>query len=167
MSDPEPQTAGRGGPHDLLDERLYQHHCFACGRGNPHGLHMQFRRDNDGDGDGVICDYQPKPEDQSFPGVVHGGVLVALLDEAMAWAMFAAHRALGVTAKMETRYRRPASPEAPLTIYAQVVRARGRRMEVEARAENAEGKTLVESTALFLRMPPEDETRLLAELGWD
>jgi hypothetical protein len=40
-------------------------------------------------------------------------------------------------------------------------------MEVEAHAENADGETLVESTALFLRMPSADESWLLAELGWD
>ena len=148
----------------LLDERLYRQYCFACGRDNPLGLHMQFRRDGS---DGVVCDYTPRREDQGFPGVIHGGVLVALMDEAMAWAMFAANRALGVTAKMETRYRRSASPDAPVTVRAQVVRARGRRIEVESSIEDVDGGRLVESSALFLRVPADDEARLIGELGWD
>jgi hypothetical protein len=93
---------------DLLDERLYQQYCFACGRQNPIGLQMQFRRDGD---DGVHCEYTPRPEGQGFPGVVHGGVLVSLMDEAMAWAMFAAHRAVGVTASPYPPT--PGSPSAP------------------------------------------------------
>lgn len=149
---------------DLLDERLYQQYCFACGRQNPIGLHMQFRRDG---ADGVRCEYTPRPEDQGFPGVIHGGVLVALMDEAMAWAMFAAHRALGVTAKMETRYRQPVSPDARLTIRARVTRERGRRIEAEATIEDAEGARLVETSALFLRLPADQESTMIGELGWD
>jgi acyl-coenzyme A thioesterase PaaI-like protein len=149
---------------DLLDERLYQQYCFACGHHNPLGLRMRFRRDG---ADGVVCDYTPRPEHRGFPGAVHGGVLVALLDESMAWAMFAAHRALGMTAKMETRYRRPVPPEIPLTIRARVARSRGRRIEVDASIEDARGDRLVETTALFLRLPAEQESRMLGELGWD
>jgi uncharacterized protein (TIGR00369 family) len=152
------------GPDDLLDERLYQQYCFACGHENPFGLRMQFRRDGE---QGVISEYTPRREHQGFPGVMHGGVLVALLDEAMAWAMFAEHRALGVTAKMETRYRRSASPDGPLTVRAAVTRVRGRRIEVESSIEDAEGNRLVEASALFLRVPTDEEERLLGALGWD
>ncbi len=152
------------GPDDLLDQRLYQQYCFACGHANPLGLKMRFRRDG---ADGVVCEYTPRLEHQGFPGVMHGGVLVALMDEAMAWAMYAAHRALGVTAKMETRYRRSASPEAPLVVRARVGRTRGRRIEVESSIEDPDGAVLVESTALFLRVPAEDEAQLLGQLGWD
>jgi uncharacterized protein (TIGR00369 family) len=152
------------GPDDLLADELYQQYCFACGHQNPLGLHMQFRRDGAA---GVVCEYTPRREHQGFPGVMHGGVLVALLDEAMAWAMFAAHRALGVTAKMETRYRRSASPDGPLTVRAAVVRVRGRRIEVESSIDDAEGNRLVEATALFLRVPDEEEQRLIREIGWD
>ena len=151
-------------PTDLLDERLYQQYCFACGRENPFGLHMRFRRDGAA---GVVCEYTPRREDQGFPGMVHGGVIVALLDEAMAWAMFASDRALGVTAKMEIRYRRPASPGAPLTVRATVGRNRGRRIEAESSVDDLEGNRLVEASALFLRVPQDDESRLLGELGWD
>jgi uncharacterized protein (TIGR00369 family) len=151
------------GPDDLLDERLYQQYCFACGHQNPLGLHMRFRRE----GDGVVCEYSPRREHQGFPGVMHGGVLVALLDEAMAWAMFAAHRALGVTARMETRYRRAASPDGPLIVRAWVARTRGRRIEVEATIEDTDGNRLVESSALFLRVPADEEQQLLGQLGWD
>ena len=138
---------------ELLDERLYQQYCFACGRDNPLGLRMEFRRE----AGGVICDYTPRREHQGFPGVMHGGVLVALLDEAMAWAMFASHRALGVTAKMETRYRRPAAPDGRLIVRAAVARTRGRRIEVESSIEDAGGALLVEASALFLRVPAADE----------
>ncbi|MEX2446596.1 MAG: PaaI family thioesterase [Dehalococcoidia bacterium] len=147
-----------------FDPRLYDQVCFACGARNAHGLHLHFERDGE---DGVLSRYDPKPEDQGFPGVLHGGILAALLDESMAWAMWATDRALGVTAKMETRYRRPVGVEGTLTVRGRVVRMRGRRIEVEATLDDANGDRLAESSALFLRLAPDDEARMAAALGWD
>jgi uncharacterized protein (TIGR00369 family) len=150
-----------------FDVRLYDQVCFACGNRNPHGLHLRFEPDRGVEGGGVLARYAPKAEDQGFPGVLHGGILVTLLDEAMAWAMWASDGALGVTAKMETRYRRPATLEDTLTVHGRVVRARGRRIEVESRVEDATGDTVAEASALFLRLPPAEEARVAAALGWD
>ena len=156
------------GP-DAFDSRYYDQVCFACGDRNPHGLHMRFERDPDGSAEdgAILCRYEPREADQGFPGVLHGGVLVTLMDEAMAWAMWAKSRALGVTARMETRYRRPVPSTGPLLVRARVATVRGRRMEVEARVQDAEGVTLAEASALFLRLPPDEESRVAAALGWD
>ena len=43
----------------------------------------------------------------------------------------------------------------------------GRRIEVEATVDDAEGVRLAEATALFMRLPLEDEARMAAALGWD
>jgi len=148
---------------DAFDPRYYDQVCFACGDRNPHGLHMRFELD----GEGVLARYQPREADQGFPGVLHGGVLVTLLDESMAWAMWARSRALGVTAKMETRYRRPVPPDGELQVRARVTAQRGRRIEVESHIAAPDGERLVESTALFMRLPPEEEARIARVLGWD
>lgn len=147
-----------------FDTAFYTQYCFACGHENPIGLHLRFSPDGDG---GVVARYEPRREDQGFPGVMHGGVAASLLDEAMAWAMFAAHRVLGVTAKMEVRFRRAVDLDAPLTLRGRVTRQRGRRIEVEATLANAGGDLLVEASSLYLRMGAEDEARVLASMGWD
>ncbi|RLT33678.1 MAG: PaaI family thioesterase [Chloroflexi bacterium] len=146
-----------------FDARLYDQVCFACGARNEHGLHLHFSRDGEG---AVICRYDPKPENQGFPGVMHGGILAALLDESMAWAMWAADRALGVTAKMETRYRRTVGTKGTLVVRGRVVRMRGRRIEVEATVDDAAGERLAEATALFMRLAPEVEEEMSERLGW-
>jgi len=153
-------------PPDAFDLRHYDQICFACGDRNPHGLHMRFEHDPDGPEGAVICRYEPREADQGFPGVLHGGVLSTLMDEAMAWAMWAKSRALGVTAKMETRYRQPVEAGAALTVHAVVTEERGRRIQVEAAIAAADGSVLVESSALFLRLPPEEEARVASALGW-
>ncbi len=97
---------------------------------------------------------------------MHGGVLAALLDESMAWAMWAADRALGVTAKMETRYRKTVGTTGTLIVHGRVVRMRGRRIEVEASVDDADGERLAEATALFMRLSPEVEQQMSEALGW-
>lgn len=151
---------------DAFDPRHYDQICFACGDRNPHGLHMRFERDPEGPEGAVLCRYTPREADQGFPGVLHGGILSTLLDEAMAWAMWSKSRALGVTAKMETRYRHPVGAEGELTVHAVVTSERGRRLEVEAAIAGSEGEILVEASALFLRLPAAEEERVAQALGW-
>ena len=69
--------------------------CFACGPTNPIGMHVHFDR---ADGaDGVVARLELAPQYQGWRGIAHGGIVMALLDEAMAHAAgFAGHR--GVTA---------------------------------------------------------------------
>lgn len=140
------------------DPALREHYCFGCGRHNPIGLHLEFERDADG---GVVATYIPRAEDQGFPEVMHGGLLALLLDEAMAWVMYV-DSVFAVTAKMEVRYRRAVRLDAALTARARIVRARGRRLDVEATVTNAAGDVLVEGTALFMRMTADDEARARA-----
>lgn len=151
---------------DTFDPRHYDQICFACGDRNPHGLHMRFELDPDGPEGAVLSRYQPREADQGFPGVLHGGVLSTLMDEAMAWAMWAKSRALGVTAKMEVRYRKPVVAGQPLVVHAVVTEERGRRMSVDAAIADGDGAVLVESSALFLRLPPAEEERVALALGW-
>ncbi|HRC62940.1 MAG TPA: PaaI family thioesterase [Dehalococcoidia bacterium] len=139
------------------DPALREHYCFGCGRHNPIGFHLVFERE----GDAVVARYDPRPEDQGFPEVMHGGLLSLLLDEAMGWAMYA-DGVFAVTAKMEVRFRRAVGLDAPVTARARIMRSRGRRIEVEASLTNEAGEVLVESSALFMRMSPEDEARALA-----
>jgi uncharacterized protein (TIGR00369 family) len=44
---------------------------------------------------------------QGFDGLLHGGVICALLDDAMWWAVHAKYGVITVTADMQLRFRRP------------------------------------------------------------
>ena len=136
---------------------LRDHYCFGCGRHNPVGLHLEFERA----GDGVVASYTTRREDQGFPGMLHGGLLALLLDEAMGWAMYA-DRIFAVTARMETRFRRPAVLGETVTARGRITRNRGRRIEVAGEVLDAGGASLVEASGLFLRMRPDAEASALA-----
>ncbi|KAE8355579.1 HotDog domain-containing protein [Aspergillus coremiiformis] len=90
------------------------------------------------------------------PGIVHGGLLATLLDEAMARCCFPAlPNKVGVTANLSIDYRRPAMAEAYAVLRAETVKVEGRKAWVEARIETLpkEGEdpvVLVEAKALFV-----------------
>ena len=166
------RDAGEGGPATgspaPIDPRLRENSCFGCGDHNPIGLHLRFERS----GAGVEARHRPRAEDQGFPGFVHGGLLGLLLDEAMAWAMYA-DDIYAVTARMETRFRRPASLERELVVHARILRSRGRRIEVEGELRQlpggpagtaADGTLVAESRGLFVRMSESEEPPALAQL---
>ena len=87
---------------ELNDTTDYQR-CFVCGQRNPFGLHLVFRIDNNT----VVADFQPREEHQGFPGIIHGGIVVAVLDEALGrTAMLGSHPEWTMTGRLEIRYRR-------------------------------------------------------------
>jgi uncharacterized protein (TIGR00369 family) len=80
-------------------------------------MHLHFGRAPDGDG--VYAEAHLSPNYQGWRGIAHGGIVMALLDEAMAHAAgFAGHR--GVTASVSVRFRRPVPLEAPIVIRGRV-----------------------------------------------
>jgi uncharacterized protein (TIGR00369 family) len=141
----------RFDPPIPLDVRS-DHGCFGCGRLNPHGLRLRFVQTAPAE---VSADFTPRPEDEGFAGVVHGGIVTTLLDEAMAWAAFAAD-AWVVTARLEVRFRRRVEVGEPVRTVGRVIDARGRLVQTEGRIERiADGAILAQATGAFVRVQPE------------
>src|SRR5688500_4991698 len=92
--------------------------CRVCGRQNPHGLRLSL--DVDESSGAVRVDFTPRPEHIGFEGIVHGGVLATVLDEAMVWAATWAGRRFCVCGELTTRFRREAAVGQPLVVEARV-----------------------------------------------
>jgi acyl-coenzyme A thioesterase PaaI-like protein len=87
---------------ELNDTTDYQR-CFVCGQRNPFGLKLLFRVENGA----VVADFQPREEHQGFPGVIHGGIVAAVLDETLGrTSVLAPHPEWTMTGRLEIRYRR-------------------------------------------------------------
>ena len=76
--------------------------CFACGRNNPEGLRLKFERTPRG----VRTFFTAEKKHQGYKGIVHGGILATLLDEAAAHAVIA-KGIVPATAEMTVRFRNP------------------------------------------------------------
>src|SRR3712207_1107554 len=97
------------------------HECFGCGDDNPIGLHLQFAAD----GGSVRASFVPGPHHQGFGGIVHGGIISTVLDEAMAWATARAGY-WAMTGDMRVRFRRPLTVGESTVVSARVSNTRGR-----------------------------------------
>ena len=90
---------------------------------------------------------------QGGPGIVHGGLVGAALDEACG-LLATWHRFPAVTARIFVRFRRPVPINTPLLVRAEVESTRGRRIRI--RGDLIAGdEALAEARGAFLHVPLE------------
>ncbi len=98
----------------------YDHdECLVCGYRNPWSWGMRYEQEESA----AVCGrFQGNARLQGYQGILHGGVLAALLDSAMAHCLF--HRGVqGVTGDLHVRFVQPVSCEATLDVRAHLVSA--------------------------------------------
>jgi acyl-coenzyme A thioesterase PaaI-like protein len=90
---------------------------------------------------------------QGGPGIAHGGIVGAALDEACG-LLATWHRFPAVTARISIRYRRPAPINRPLRISSRVTADRGRRIAIAGELRDGD-ELLAEADGAFLHVPLE------------
>jgi acyl-coenzyme A thioesterase PaaI-like protein len=140
-------------------------HCFVCGRENPYGLHLQFYESKPGE---VVVEYTVPEQFQGYPGVVHGGVVAAMLDEVTGRVhMGGDPPRFMFTAKLEIRYRKNVPIGQPLKIIGRAGASRERTATAIGQIIGPDGELLAEAQALLINVP---ETLVsgvdLEALGW-
>ena len=78
--------------------------CYVCDPANEGGLGIAFYLDEEAGR--VLAEYTPLATHEGAPGVTHGGVLGAILDDAMAWAVNVLSGSFGLTRRGEIEYSR-------------------------------------------------------------
>lgn len=125
-------------------------HCFACGPLNPDGLHLEFAPDGD---DGVRAEIALPEKFQGWRGTAHGGIVMTLIDEAMAHACGRiGERA--VTASMDLRFRAPVPLGEPLVVSAAVRWKRRNVLGLDASIALADGTLLASAEGSFVSRGP-------------
>ena len=99
-------------------------YCFVCGRKNPRGLYVTFY---DNGRNEVTATHTIPDVYQGYPGVVHGGIVAALLDEVVARvSMIGDPHHFMMSVKLAVKYRHPVPTETELTDVGRIVELRGR-----------------------------------------
>ncbi|MEO6991334.1 MAG: PaaI family thioesterase [Candidatus Baltobacteraceae bacterium] len=120
-------------------------HCFACGPASTIGLHLRFVAD----GEGVRAETRLASTFQGWVGVAHGGIVMTLLDEAMAHAA-GMGGVRGVTAELRARFRRPIPLDRPLVIRGRILWRRQSVYGLEAEVRDGAGVLLASGAGHFV-----------------
>jgi uncharacterized protein (TIGR00369 family) len=133
-------------------EKPQGHYCFACGTDNPIGLNLQFYRL----GDTICSKITLEKIHEGWQNVAHGGIISALLDEVMSWAVMYSKKAFLMTRKMNIKYIRNVSIGIPLTVCGKLLDD-SEPPKVKARAEirDDKGRLLARSKGEFVVVPEE------------
>ena len=95
----QPQTDARKRQPNSL-------HCFICGMENPVGLHLHIYETAPGE---LESTYNEPQHFQVYPGVLHGGIVAAIIDEISGRAPMGSDPLkprFMLTAKLEVKYRK-------------------------------------------------------------
>jgi len=122
--------------------------CFVCGKGNPYGLQLDFIINREDES--ISTEFTPTKTYQGFVDIIHGGIISTVLDEAMVKLAFE----LGinaVTAKMETKFRKPVFSGERLKITGRILKKDKKWIEAEALAYR-DGEIVAETKGLLIRV---------------
>lgn len=129
-------------------EVRFDGHCFGCGPLNADGLQLHFEPGPDGS----AADYVVPERFQSWTGMVHGGMVALMLDEAVGWAAWHAGHP-GVTGRLAVSYRRPLRVGERVRIVGKVENIRRSLVYVSAAVDSADdGSRIADATATLMEV---------------
>ena len=139
----------------MVERQPSSRSCFVCGRDNDVGLKMVWENHPE---EGEIRSLVTISERfNGYPGVVHGGILAAMLDETAGQAVLlhGGPDDLMVTAKLEVVYRCPTPTEVPLLLVGWLVGRTEKRAEARAEVRLPDGTVSARGSVLLARPPKE------------
>ena len=128
--------------------------CYGCGQKNPIGLKLEFRWD----GKGARAQFTPRKEHQGWPGILHGGIMANIIDEAASWALYFEGLYV-VTAKMEILYRHPATVNDTLSIESDVILKKKKTFQALTRITTKDGTVIAEGKSLHVDVDHKPELK--------
>lgn len=124
-------------------------HCFGCGPYNADGLRLVFTPGPDGS----AAEYTVEPKFQSWAGMMHGGMVALMLDEAVGWAAWHAGHP-GVTGRLQVAFRRPLRLGERVRIVGHVEKIRRTLVYTNAFVESLDdGGRIADATAILMATP--------------
>ena len=136
-------------PRRLLENTFdFASLCFVCDPSNDGGMKQSFY--HDGELDRIVASFTPTPTLSGAPNYTHGGASMAVLDDAMAWAIIELKQRFGVTRKCEVDFIRPVMIGTSHNVQAWVESFEDRALVARAEIRNSDGKLCVASKATYI-----------------
>jgi acyl-coenzyme A thioesterase PaaI-like protein len=140
-------------------------HCFVCGIANPIGLRLRFYESAPGE---VTAEYTVPDKYQGYPGIVHGGIVAAMLDEISGRSLMDGDPPRFMfTARLEIQYRRNVPTGQPLRLVGRAGKRKNRSATATSEIYGPDGTLLAQGQAIMVDVPAEVvQTTNLEALGW-
>lgn len=117
--------------------------CFVCGTDNPYGLQLNFSL-HKGKSETT---FTGKSTHLGYENIVHGGIISAILDDAIIWAVYASKGSLGMTAELTVRFLKPVPMNKKFLIRGELVQDKGRLWIGRGYMKDRDGKVYAEARA--------------------
>ena len=130
------------------DDWGFESNCFVCERTNEAGLRIPFYADEAAGR--VTARFTLGGAFSGAPSFVHGGVTMAVLDEAQAWATIALGGKFAVTTETTTRFRRPVMVDGTYEVQARLTDQGDTTIRTAAEVRDEADEVCAATTATFV-----------------
>jgi len=138
--------------HETRELKLPTNTCFVCGPDNPDGMHLCWTLDEERST--FVCNFNLGVRYTGPPGHCHGGIIAAILDDAMGKVNKLRH-VVALTKEMAVEYLKPVPLHKPLRVESREVSVHGRQHINMAEIMNEQGEVLARSKGTFIAIDPE------------
>jgi uncharacterized protein (TIGR00369 family) len=140
----------------------FESNCFVCEPKNESGLRLPFFHDEEAGA--VLAEFQLDDRFSGAPSYAHGGIVLAVLDEAMAWAAIAVAGQWAVTKETAARFDRPVRIGQAHQVRAYVDAASDESIAARAEIRDAKDRVCAAAEATFT---PLGEAQAVDAIGTD
>ncbi len=136
---------------------LPRYRCFGCSPDNPIGLALTSRMAEDA----LTSPFTLTPLHESYPGIAHGGLVSAILDEVMGNLVALRWNRLALTSTLRVRYLLPVRVDRPYRAVARLLNRDGPIFEVESEVLAEDGTIVVMARGTYRAMEAADTLQAL------
>lgn len=119
--------------------------CFVCGRKNPIGLKLCLYVENGR----VTSEFTPRKELCGFSGILHGGIISCVIDEALWWSSAVATERLVMTKDLTLNYLKAVTLRKTYLVEADPPHPKGRVYLCKGRITDRAGSVYVEGEGAY------------------
>ncbi len=136
--------------HRIAGTQPISKDCLVCGTDNALGIGARFYETSEGE---LLARFTLQNHHQSYPGLAHGGISAAILDETIGRAIMINHdqTTFGLTAELQVRYRKPVPLGVELTVVGRIDKDQGRLFAGSGELYLPDGSVAVEAQGRFVK----------------
>jgi uncharacterized protein (TIGR00369 family) len=154
-----PASADGSAGHDSLPwERIADYRCFGCSPRNEHGLALRMQETREG----LVTSFAFGSWHESYPGIAHGGLVGAVMDELMGNLLALRLGRLALTTNFRVKFLAPIRSGRPYQAVARVTRGNGTLWQLESEILDEAGEIVAMGNGSYSVMTAEQAAREMA-----